>query len=358
MIKVIHIISRLAYGGAEKLLLDLCRKVDKEKFVVSIIVFERDNPLKAQFEAAGIHVEFFEKKGKFDRGIVEQMATYLKNENPDVVHTHLFAADFWGGQAALRAGVAKIVSTKHDNMSEGCVRNFLGRRMRRQFDRVIAISQATQKFLIKKEKIAENKTVVIYNGIDVNKFMVEDSQILQSDVIRFGCIGRLSREKGFTYLVRAMHFLKNKDWHLTLVGDGQERKELEQMAHVVDDQGRIEFAGMVEDVRPQLAEMDVLVLPSVSEGLGLVILEAALAGKFVIGSNVGGIPEIITDKETGLLFSAKNLEQLVRALDWVNDNREEARKMARKLQKEVFENFNINKIIKEYEAQYESLARK
>lgn len=352
MIKIVHIIGRLDYGGAEILLLDICRKIDKSKFSVSVVVLEDQGPLTEQFQNAGIELEFFYKKGKFDFSLVKRLAAYLQKKKPDIVHTHLFAADFWGGCAARKAGVKCLISTKHDILSEGYWRNRLGKKARQRCQKVIAISSATQEFLIKEEQIPLEKIVVIYNGVDVSKFYVKDPQILSGEKLVIGSVGRLSKEKGHKHLIRACRFLKAASWKLLLVGDGPLKKELIGLIRFLGLEDKVKLTGITEDVRPHLKEMDIFVLPSVSEGLSLAVLEAALAGKFVIATAVGGVPEVIKDDETGLLFKPKNIEQLVRHLNWVVEHKEEAVVMVKKLQKFVLEKFDINKIIKEYEKLY------
>jgi len=352
MIKVTHIIGNLTYGGAEKLLLDICRKIDKKRFEINVIVLKKNNDLVEQFEDAGVKVKVFDKKGKFDFDVIERVADYLRQINPDIVHTHLFAGDFWGAMAAEKAGLKNIISTKHDVLDEGTVRNFLGRRARRKMKNVIAISDAIRDFLIKKEKIRLSKIKVIYNGIDIDKFYNKKPKIFRSQKLIIGSIGRLSKEKGHKHLIRACCFLQNKDWQLYLVGDGPMRNELEQIVKNLGLKDKVVFTGFINDVREYLDKMDVFVLPSVSEGLSLAVLEAAAAGKFVIATDVGGVPEIIKHKSTGLLFKPKSIEQLVRHLNWVQDNREEAGRMAAKLQQQVVEKFDINKSIKLYEDVY------
>ncbi|MBT4836863.1 MAG: glycosyltransferase family 4 protein, partial [Methylococcales bacterium] len=286
---------------------------------------------------------------------IKRVADYLTKLKPDVVHTHLFAGDFWGGMAAKKAKVPRIVSTKHDILNEGYWRNKLGRKARRSFDKVIAISKATQEFLIKVEKVDVEKTELIYNGVEVNRFYKEKPELFESTKLNVGAVGRLSKEKGHKHLIRACIFIKNIDWRLTLVGDGAMRKELEHLVKLLSVEDKVKFTGLVDDVREYLDDMDVFVLPSVSEGLSLSIIEAALAGKFIIATEVGGVPEIITHKDTGLLFKPKNIEELVKHLNWVKDNKGKAANMAKSLQAQVMKKFDINKIVKQYEEMYENL---
>jgi glycosyltransferase involved in cell wall biosynthesis len=357
MIKLVHIIGRLAGGGAEKLLLDLCRKIDKESFDVTVFVIQEDNPLQQQFEDAGIKLKFFGKKGKTDFSVIKRMAEQLKVLKPEIVHTHLFEADYFGGKAAKLAKVPKLVSTKHDILSEGFLRNYLGHRARQKFDKVIAISSATRDWLMEKEQMPFDMIELIYNGVDPSRFYNEEKEILKNEKIIIGSVGRLAKEKGHKHLIRACRFLRNVDWNLILVGDGPLLNELKTLTQFLGIEDKVKFTGFVEDVRPYLEQMDVFVLPSVSEGLSLSILEAALSGKFIIATDVGGIPEIIKNKETGLLFTPKNIEQLVLHLNWVNDHRSEAQKMAKRLQREVLEKFDINQVVRRYENFYRDLVK-
>lgn len=355
MIKIVHILNKLSYGGAEKLLLDICRKIDKSQFEVSVVVLKSNNDLVSKFEDYGITVQVFDKKSKFDLQVIERVTDYLKNVKPDIVHTHLFAGDFWGAMAARQAGVKVIVSTKHDTLKESFLRDFLARKSRKKMTKIVAISDAIRDYLIKEEKVSLNKVEVIYNGIDVNRFYNPDKKLFREEALIIGSVGRLSKEKGHKHLIRACRFLKNKDWKLIIVGDGPLRKELEELRDSLGLEQRVEFVGEVDDVRPYLNKFDVFVLPSVSEGLSLAVLEAAAAGNFLIATKVGGVPEIIKHKETGLLFKPKNIEQLVDYLNWIDDNREATVRMAKKLQDRVMKDFDINNTIKEYEHLYKSL---
>ncbi|HMB26306.1 MAG TPA: glycosyltransferase [Patescibacteria group bacterium] len=358
MIKIVYIIGRLAYGGAEKALLDLCRKINKQKFEITVVVLQEDNPLAEQFEDAGVKVHFMRKKTKFDFSIIKKLAEYLEIIKPDIIHTHLFAADFWGGQAARSAGVKKIISTRHDVIKEDFWRNLLGKRMRRSFNKVIAVSKAIRDYLIKVEKVSLEKVKVIYNGLDISKFYISDPDLFTSGKLRIGSVGRLNKEKGHKHLIRACRLIKNNNWELTLVGDGPLRGELEESVKALGIEEKVKFTGNVSDVRPYLEKMDIFVLPSVTEGLSLAVLEAALSGRIIVATKVGGVPEIVEHEQTGLLFKPKNIEQLVSHINWVDEHRYQSEKMALKLQAEAKEKFDINKIIKKYEDLYENLAGK
>ena len=357
MIKITHIIPNLLYGGAERLLLDICKKINKTKFEVSVVVLKNNNTLVEKFEDLGITVKVFNKKKKFDMDVINRMTEYLKETKPDIVHTHLFGGDFWGAKSAREAGIKKIVSTKHDILDEGLLRNYLARKTRKKFTGIIAISEAIRNNLIKLEKLPLEKISVIKNGIDTAKFTAEKTKIFKGDNLIIGSVGRLSKEKGHKHLIRACPFIKNRDWKLYLVGDGDMDRELQSSTRSLGIEGRVVFTGSVDDIREYLNKFDIFVLPSISEGLSLAVLEAASAGKFIIATNVGGVPEIIDDKKDGLLFTPKNIEQLVAHINWADEHREDASKMAKLLQEKVINEFDINNVIKKYEDFYIKVMR-
>jgi len=355
-IKIIHVIGKLDIGGAERLLLDLGRKIDKTRFEIQVVTLGGEGALMKEFEAADVPVIVIEKKFKGDFRVIGALADWFKKEKPDIVHTHLFIGDFWGGMAARKAGVRKIISTKHDVLNEGFLRNKIGQYMRRKFDLIVAISQATKNKLVVKEKISKQKIQVIYNGIDMAKYYVPESDILNEEEVVFGSVGRLSKEKGHVYLIKALRHLKQRGWKAVLVGDGKQKKKLQQMVRRFNLQDKVHFAGAVSDVRSNMAEFDVFVLPSLSEGLSLALIEAAAAGKFIVAANVGGVSEVVRGDDCGFLYHSKSIPELVRILNWVFDHRDEARKSAKRLQNFVIETFDINKIIEQYESLYEDFA--
>lgn len=357
-IKIVHIIGELGIGGAERLLLDLGRKIDKNVFDFRVITLGRGGRLIKDFEAAGLPVTVVPRNYMGDWHVVGRITAWLREWQPDVVHTHLFGGDFWGITAARRAKVPVIISTKHDIISEGWLKNLLCRKKRAYCQRVVAISQASKKFLIEHDHFDEKKITVIYNGIDMSRFDAGEPTAFKNEQIVFGTIGRLEKVKNHEQLISACRFLKRSNWHLNVIGDGSLRSKLEILINKYGLAENISLLGFLADVREQLEGMDVFVLPSKSEGLSLSVIEAAAAGKFIIATNVGGVAEIITDEVTGKLFNPEDLESLVRDMNWVFDHTDEARAMTVRLQESVRAKFDINQLIKEYENLYHHLTKK
>lgn len=354
-IKVIHVISALNVGGAEALLFDLLKNINKEKFDVKVLCFFKEGGMVDKFIDSDIEIKFIEEKRTSYFKIYKKIVEYFKQEKPDIVHTHLFGADFFGTIAARRAGVKNTISTEHNlNKGEGFIKNackFISIRFEKK---IIAISRAVKKYINKKYLIYGKKIEVINNFIDINKWKC-DYKVLLNDKIKIAVIGRLVEQKGHSVLIRALSKV-NFDYELLIIGDGNKRKELEEMVRVYNLEDKVKFLGSCDNVREIIEDVDVVVQPSLWEGFGITVAEALAASKMVIASRVDGILDIIDDKKNGLFFDVGNSSDLADKLNWVNDNRVEAMGFARNAFKSI-EKFDVKNVVFNYEVVYEYMMK-
>jgi glycosyltransferase involved in cell wall biosynthesis len=226
---------------------------------------------------------------------------------PDLVHTHLVHADAFGALASLRAPW-RLVSTKHndDRFRAGPFRH-VERALTRRATRVIAITHALERFCVERVGLPAAKIDVVHYGLD--------------DVAAWGAggpappdgrfalvVGRLVEQKGVDVAVRALAQLP-ADVRLAVLGEGPERPRLEGLG--AGD--RLLLPGRVGDVRAWLDAASVVLHPVRWEGFGLAVLEAMLAGRAVVASNVSAVPELVVDGETGLLVPPDDPDALARA---------------------------------------------
>jgi N-acetyl-alpha-D-glucosaminyl L-malate synthase BshA len=176
-------------------------------------------------------------------------------------------------------------------------------------DRVIAVSRFLKEE-VERMGVSEEKIEVIYGGVTIS----EDREPFEPDGHVIVFVGSLVPQKGVDILIESFKKIETKNTNLIIVGDGPERNRLEAMAA---DTKNIQFLGRRKGIRNILENSEVLVLPSKDEGFGLVLLEAMAAGTPVIASNVGGIPEIVGDGQSGILVEKENPEQLAKAIDRV-----------------------------------------
>lgn len=356
-IKIIYIITSLNFGGAEKLLLDLVKNLSKERYEVGVATVVANGPLVSEFKKEGVAVKIFEKRSKIGIGVIWQIYKYLKQERPRIVHTHLFGGDTWGRVAAILAHVPIIISTEHNtNLDEGNLKRLVKKFLSFFTKKIIAVSQAVKNYSVAVDHINEKKMIVISNGIDINKFAAIPEKKYSSPPV-IGIVGRLEKQKGHEFLFKALNLIKDIPWMLWIVGEGSLKTRLKKLVKDLNLQERIIFLGTKSNIVEILSQIDIFVLPSLWEGLGLAVLEAAAAGKPIVASRVGGIPEIIEEKKNGLLVRPKDVQDLSRALRWMLTHEDEAAKMGQRARKIVKEKFDIKEMVEAYEKLYEELIK-
>ena len=200
-------------------------------------------------------------------------------------------------------------------------------------DKIVCISAATMHILEEKH-INKDKMSVVYNGVDIDKI----SSFLQTDMSHgdgFSVLfaGAIQPTKGVHTLINAVNRIALEEGGISLDVFGEVTNEVhrsyfEELSKIASDsKGAISLNGYTKDILSEISKCDLLVLPSENEGLGMVLLEAMCLKKPVVGSNVGGIPEIIDDGKTGLLFENKNADDLYEKIKYLKNNRDIAEKM-------------------------------
>lgn len=171
-------------------------------------------------------------------------------------------------------------------------------------------------------------------------------------------MGHLTKQKGVEYLLKATKELKEKkeDFALKIIGDGSERRSLEKSSQDLSIENLVHFIGHKENAWKYMQDLNVLVLPSLWEGLPNVIMEAMAVGVPVVATNVGGVPELIKNGETGFLVEPKNPKTLAEKIEHVlNLPEEERNRVGEKARRVVKEKFSIEKMVNEHEGLYKKL---
>jgi glycosyltransferase involved in cell wall biosynthesis len=191
-------------------------------------------------------------------------------------------------------------------------------------DKVIAISNAVARSLMKVEFVSQKKIFILHNGIDFNKFnKIADKKVISpnNDII-IGVVCRLEPQKGILYLLLAMKIILAKfpSAKLEIVGDGSLLNELTEFSKKLGISNSVKFFGKFADVIPFYKRMNVFVLPSIYEGFGIVLLEAMAAGVPVVATNVDGIKEVVTHGENGILVQPKDPQAIADAVIKIIEN--------------------------------------
>ncbi|MDH3603161.1 MAG: glycosyltransferase, partial [Candidatus Tectomicrobia bacterium] len=292
-----------------------------------------------------------------------QLRRYLVTHCIDVLHTHGFKSDIIGALAAWGLPV-RLVSTLHGwSADEGwLIRAYeaIGRLFLRRFDRLYPLSPALLRTL-QRLNFPASKLRLVLNAVDETAFEAswQQRQTRQAhEPLTILFVGRLCRPKGIFDLLHAFHRSRfDVPALLQVVGEGPERAEIEALCERLDIASRVRFVGFVDDVRPLYDSSDVLVLPSYSEGIPRVVMEAFAAGLPVIGTAIPGIQQLVTHEGTGLLAPLGDEAGLAQALERMAAAPEWARDMALQARHLIETTHAASRQAQEFEAEYIELAR-
>ncbi|SHK12775.1 Glycosyltransferase involved in cell wall bisynthesis [Desulforamulus aeronauticus DSM 10349] len=290
-----------------------------------------------------------------DYAAIHTLVKYLHQSGTTILHAHSSKGALVGRIAAMIARTPVVIFTAHNSIFYeewpewkkklfASVERFLARFT----DRIITVSDALKQELMEKEGIPAPQISIIYNGIEVENFAAQVDAVATRRGLAIpelgpviGTIARLAPQKGVSYFLKAASLLKEYQVNFLVVGDGPLKEALEQEVAELSLQKRVIFAGKRENIAEILSIMDIFVLPSVTEGLPLSILEAMAAGKPVVATRVGGVPEAILEGKTGLVVAPKDPEALAVALAGMLSERDKLNRMGANGQKHVAEKFTI-----------------
>ncbi len=345
---VVHIIPTLTFGGAERFVVDLVNASDPKKIRFTIITLFHTLSLASEILPGQTEVVVVEKKGKVSLSLFGALRRELIRLQPDVVHTHLFGGDFWGRVAAHQLGIPVVTTEHNTNVDESVLKRFLKRRLRNWTHTYTAYSQAVLDFAKSAYQIPEVKMIRI--GVPLAKFQLLAPKF--SSPTRFLFLGRLEPQKGHHIALEALQKIQRLDWSLTIVGEGSREAELRRLVSDLGLEKQVRFLPPTGEVVQLLKQSDVLLLSSLWEGLGIVVMEAMAAGRLVVASRVGGIPELIDDQKNGLLSTAGSVSELSELLTWVMEHPSEVKVLAKKAQEKARANFGVERMAKEYQELY------
>lgn len=354
-IKVLHILPSLVNGGAERLLIDIVKHTNRERFSPEVLTFKDKGALYEEMLATGIPLFTYTKTRRFDFKNFQNIYKTIQTEKPDIVHTHL-GGDIYGRLAAHWLKVPVIVSTEHNlNKQESWLATMSKKWTAQWSNAIIAVSEAVKKDASKRYNVTSKKYTVIYNGIDTDRYSYNSHH--DHDTFTIGAAGRLVEQKGFRYLIEAVKQLVDdgRSVRCIIKGEGYLRSQLEDLVKQYKLESVVLLPGSDPNLSSFYSSLDLFVIPSIWEGLGLVALEAGAAGIPVIASKIDGLEEIITDGVDGFLVPAKDVKALTEKIAFVMDNKDKNIEMTKNLQTKVKEKFSIEKMVESYESLYEML---
>jgi len=292
-------------------------------------------------------------------------------EKPGIVHTHSSKGGILGRLAAKWCGVPHIIHTPHGHVFYGHFGRlaskiflWIERAFSKFTDRMVALTNGEKDDYIKMSACPPEKLLTIHSGVDIRQFIQSNGNTAekrrslglgQKEAV-IGFVGWLLPIKGPDYLLKAMDYIwpEQPETVLVMVGKGELDVDLRAEALRKNVNGKVKFLGWREDINELMPVFDMLVLPSLNEGMGRVLVEAMAAGKPVVASRVGGIPDLVRHGETGYLVPPADEKSVADAILMLLNNRDEAKLMGQR-GKQLCQQFSLGAMIAKLDDLYSDL---
>ena len=404
-VKILHLTTDSRIGGAEKIIISLATHLDKHRYESKVVALLPGGELIEGLRDKGIEAECLGMRNKFDLRAIYKLSRIIREKKIDILHTHLFHANVLGRMVGRLAKVPVIISSLHV-MEKRRHHLWLDWLTNRMVDAEICVCEAVRKFTMEKARIRPDKLVTIPNGIDVREYdlnvkltqaisqnirdsleeksrenrgeacdyqvatMREKGKLYTMDVKEkkrelgiesnypvLGTVGRLHEQKGHIYLLKAMPAILEEypEAVLLIVGDGPLRSKLEGLCFKLQINKTVKFLGFRKNIKELMTLIDVFILPSLWEGMPIVLLEAMALGKPIVATRVGGAEELIKDGVTGLLMPPADDEALAKALINILSRENGGRELGKIAKREVERRFTLEVMVGKTEKLYERL---
>lgn len=316
--KVLHVNAGLENGGGKNHILSLLSQFDSA--TAELLVLE-NGIIAEEATKLGITVHRIEQKSRYDLSILKRMAQFIIEGSFDIVHTHGARANFMF--AAIHKKIPSIwVTTVHSDPTldfmnqglKGTIFTNLNIASLKKANHLILVSDSLERPLLDLGLKKDNMTI-IYNGIQFKTDEVERKS--KNEIFTLTCVARLHPIKGHEVLLKSLAAAQFVDFNLHLVGNGELKALLEQLAQELNLQNQIQFHGFLDtnQVETQIAQSDLTILASYNEGFPLVLLESAKQKVPFIATNVGDIKRLLPDESYGWCIPANSVRSLTDALN-------------------------------------------
>ena len=375
-LRILAVIASSNLGGAEQVFASLLKGFDRDQFEVWVAC-HGEGPMVEEYRQHASGVWVLDLLNTLNPGTLIALARLMRQLKCQIVHTNLWTADVLGGVGAAFARVPIRVATVHGEyftvVEEQGVRrvrkvalSWTYRSVYRLFDRVITVSQAVAEDLVHRQglRVDPERITVIHNGHDLSR-TPRSSASVQRETLGLSpaapvvvTLANFFPYKGHRWLVEAMPRVIRRypETVFLLAGDGDVLPAIRQKVQDYGIGRHVRFVGSRTDALDLIALSDAVVVPSVSEGLGHVVLEALSLEKPVVATRVGGIPEVIEDGKTGLLVPPRDPGALADAILAVLSNPALAKTLGKNGREVVCARFSAERMVRKTEQLYLDLA--
>jgi glycosyltransferase involved in cell wall biosynthesis len=362
-VTILQLSTSYGPGGAERMVAALSATLNQDQFRV-LVGISLPGWLQNECERLKVETRGIPLAGAFHVQWFKTCFHLVRNENVALIHAHEFGAILYGWIIARLTGVPFIGTIHGKNYFWEKLRRRTAYRLISRSGRLVAVSEDLKHFVMEKIGLPDTNVQVIYNGVQSGSFVSEEEIVrgrielgLKGGDHVIGAVGNLYPVKGHQYLLKAMRVVLQQypSATLLLVGRGDLEASLKEQANQMGIEKQVRFLGMRQDIPNLLAIMSIFVMPSLSEGLSLAILEAMVAGRPVVATRVGGNAELVVNGETGFLVESKDSEALAAAICTLLGNRAMREEFGRKAVTRAQERFSARQMADNYRALYNDL---
>ena len=348
--RILHVITSLRTGGAEKLLVEMLPRLKNYGHEVDLLLFDGINtPLYSELKSRGIKINYLSVKGNvYNPYNIIRLRKYLRGY--DIIHTHNTVCQYYVPIALGSINKTILITTEHNTHNRRrSIWGFkiLDKLMYNRYNHIISISQKATDNL--SDYIGHSyKITTINNGIDLSKFSSELSAPNKDGEIIVTMVAAFRPQKDHQTLIKAISLLPD-NYKLWLVGDGIMRPKIENIISDLHISDKVKLWGNRDDIPSLMSKSDIIVLSTHWEGLSLASIEAMASGRPFIGSDVDGLHDVIAD--AGILVPPGNAEILASEIKSLIENPEKYNLTVRKCQTRAQE-YNIDKTVEQYNKLY------
>lgn len=361
--RILQVVHSLPFAGTEMLVTQISLAL-KKKFDFGVCCLDQKGPLAKKLEGGGIPVFELNRKPGRDWKAAKRFKNLIQTFTPDIIHAHQYSPFFYSVLAKTRN--QKLIFTEHGRHFPdrvGLLRKVFNLWAQFKANQVTAVCDFSRKRLIHKELIWFRKIILIPNGVkvrnldSVNVNRIKKELGMNSTGLVIGFVGRLHRVKNPLLLLQTFFSLAEQypESHLLFIGSGELESALRKKVVQKKMHKRVTFAGSKYPVYSFYKAMDLLVLPSVSEGASVTLLEAMAAKVPVVASDVGGNLELIDDGIDGRIFESGNRNSLRKVLKDFLVNPQIFQEYAKKAHRKIIHKYQQTQMIDSYKRLYERL---
>lgn len=322
--KILQVIESLTRGGAERLAIELAREFAGAGHESRIVCLSSPGPWAEGLEREGLYAGCLGKRPGADISCVGKLRRFIREFEPDIVNTHLFTANLWARLAGLGRRPWRLVVTLHNVDSwRRPVHRALDHVLTRAADQYVAVGPAVAAYW-RRGGVRGARMGVIPNAVRWNEVPYVRPFERKRPVLR--ACGRLVVQKGFDVLVEAAGLLAGRGAKLTveIIGEGPEHGRLAHAVHRLGLDGTVSLTGARDDARELIASADAFIMPSLREGLPLVLLEALHAGRPVVASRLTALAGIVRARSEAILVDPGSPGALARGIERLLSKPDEA----------------------------------